>query len=284
MRYEDFNLELIRCFVTVAECKSFTEAGERLHKSQSAISVRIKKLEAVLGYELFERTSRSVELSEHGRRFQPFAFKLLHLNEEAMGALKAPELSGVLRIGIVEYFAAHRLPDLMAEIARLFPSVDLRVRLALSSSLFEALDANEVDVIIAKEDPSRSGGVPILTEQLRWVHCMDELELPQDEPLPLCTLPKPCIYRAHAIDALKERPWREAVISASVLGVQAAVTSGLGIGILGESCVLPDMKCLGKEHGLPQLPKVHLFLYGSEREKSKLAEPVIEHLRRKIVE
>ncbi|MFL0810862.1 MAG: LysR family transcriptional regulator [Agarilytica sp.] len=278
MRYEDFNLELIRCFITVAELQSFTEAGERLHKSQSAISVRIKKLEDLLGHVLFDRTSRKVELSEQGQRFLPYALKLLHLNEAAIGALQASDLRGVLRIGVVEYFAAHRLPGLVAEIARLYPSVDLRVRLALSSELFTALDANEVDVIIAKHDDMRPGGTPVLSESLHWVHCMDDGDIEAQEILPLCVLPKPCIYRAHALDALKGRPWRESVISGSVLGVQSAVMAGLGVGVLGESCVLPEMRRLSEKDGFPKLPKVILKLYGPERETSKLVKPVVRHL------
>ncbi len=282
MRYDDINLELIRCFTTVAECNSFTEAGERLHKSQSAVSIRIKKLEDILGRQLLRRTSRSVALSDHGERFLPYAMRLLHLNEEAIGALQAPDLSGRLRIGLVEYFAAQRIPGLIAELKRKFPSVDLQFRLALSSELFQLLDNSEVDVIIAKDDGSRSGGMAVLEEQMHWVRAVEPKphSYSNAEPLPLCLMPEPCIYRHFALQTLdgNMRPWREVVTSGSVLGLQRVILAGLGLGVMGESCVLPEMDVLNSQHGLPSLPKITLSLFGPHKEKSQLIDPVMSHL------
>lgn len=292
MRFDDINLELIRCFVVVAECKSFTDAGERLHKSQSAISVRMKKLETLLGRQLLIRNSRSVELSSAGELFFPYAMRLLHLNEEAIGALQAPEVAGKLRIGLVEYFAAHRLPALLVDIQRKFPAVEMQIRLGLSSELFRALDANEVDVIIAKADDSRSGGIPVLDETLHWVHCMDTPPLMlQDEfdttqgataplVLPLCLMPEPCIYRHRAVSALKDANlgWREVISSSSVLGLQSVIKAGLGLGVLGASCLLPEMNILNEKDGMPPLSNITLCLFGPDKEKSRLIEPVLSHL------
>ncbi len=290
MRFDDINLELIRCFVVVAECKSFTEAGERLHKSQSAISVRMKKLETLLGRQLLDRSSRSVELSSAGELFLPYAMRLLHLNEEAIGALQAPEIAGKLRIGLVEYFAAHRLPALLVDIQRKFPAVEMQIRLGLSSELFRALDANEVDVIIAKADDSRSGGVPILDETLHWVHCMEKPPVvPQSQSknkhgesgvLPLCLMPEPCIYRHRALKSLKgvNIGWREVVSSSSVLGLQSVIKAGLGVGVLGTSCLLPEMNILSEKDGMPPLSNITLCLFGPHKEKSRLIEPVLSHL------
>ena len=280
MRFDDINLELIRCFVTVAECGSFTEAGERLHKSQSAISVRLKKLEVMLGRELLHRTSRSVALSPHGETFLPYARRLLNLNDEAIGVLQAPEVSGQLRIGIVEYFAAHRLADLLREIRRMYPAVDLQVRLGLSAALFHALDADEVDVIIAKSDGTRSGGSFIRNEPLHWVCAADAQDEALPAVLPLCLLPEPCTYRLYALQALKSsgHTWREVVSCASVLGLQSVIAAGLGIGVAGASCLTPNMAVLGEESGLPLLPSIPLALFGPQKEKASLIEPILTHL------
>lgn len=290
MRFDDINLELIRCFVVVAECRSFTGAGERLHKSQSAISVRMKKLETLLGRQLLNRSSRSVELSSAGELFLPYAMRLLHLNEEAIGVLQAPEIAGKLRIGLVEYFAAHRLPALLVDIQRKFPAVEMQIRLGLSSELFRALDANEVDVIIAKADDSRLGGVPVLDEALHWVHCMEKPPVvPQGQSkskhgesgvLPLCLMPEPCIYRHRALKSLKgvNIGWREVVSSSSVLGLQSVIKAGLGLGVLGASCILPEMSILSEKDGMPPLSNITLCLFGPYKEKSRLIEPVLSHL------
>ncbi len=280
MRFDDINLELIRCFVTVAECGSFTEAGERLHKSQSAISVRLKKLEVMLGRELLHRNSRSVALSSHGETFLPYARRLLNLNDEAIGVLQAPEISGQLRIGIVEYFAAHRLPELLAEIRRMYPAVDLQVRLGLSAALFRALDDKAVDVVIAKSDGTRSGGSHILNEPLHWACAADYATSALPEVLPLCLLPEPCSYRLHALSALQssQREWREVITCASVLGLQTVISAGLGIGVVGASCLTPDMEVLDGQSGLPALPSIPLALFGPQKAKAQLIEPIVAQL------
>ncbi|MFL0803823.1 MAG: LysR family transcriptional regulator [Agarilytica sp.] len=286
MRYDDINLELIRCFTMVAECHSFTEAGERLHKSQSAVSIRIKKLEDILGRQLLQRTSRSVALSDHGERFLPYAMRLLHLNEEAIGALQAPDLSGRLRIGLVEYFAAQRLPGLIAELKRKFPAVELQFTLALSSELFRLLDNSEVDVIIAKDDGSRSGGIAVLEEQMHWVSAVqsEHHDYSSSDPLPLCLMPEPCVYRHFALQTLdgNMRSWREVVTSGSVLGLQQVILAGLGLGVMGASCVLPEMDVLSPQNGLPPLPKITLSLFGPHKEKSQLIDPIMSHLCHRI--
>ncbi len=283
MRYDDINLELIRCFTTVAECQSFTEAGERLHKSQSAVSIRIKKLEDILGRQLLQRTSRSVSLSDHGERFLPYAIRLLHLNEEAVGALQAPDLRGRLRIGLVEYFVAQRLPGLIAELKRKFPAIELHFTLALSAELFQLLDSGEVDVIIAKDDGTRSGGSPVLEEQMHWVRFSGGHQdtFLDAESLPLCLMPEPCIYRHFALRALDGniRPWREVVTSRSVLGLQQVILAGLGLGVMGASCVVPGMEVLSSsQYDVPPLPKITLSLFGPHKEKSQLIDPVMSHL------
>jgi len=94
--------ELLEAFVTVAEQRSFTRAAIALHRTQSAVSMQVGRLECSLGIELFHRSARRVELSAAGCNLLDYARRILALNDEAvMHVSTAPE-EGPLRIGVME--------------------------------------------------------------------------------------------------------------------------------------------------------------------------------------
>lgn len=280
MKTLDLDIELLRCFLAVVECKGFTAAGIRLNRTQSAISVRIQKLEDVLGCRLLDRTSRSVELSPHGEQLLSYAHKLLALNDETINTVCAPELSGRLRIGVVEYLAPQRLPYIAAELRRLHPKIRLEIKLALSQQLLKALDAEELDVVIAKNDDTRSDGEMLFSEQLHWVSCDKASQFP--EVLPLCLLPAPCSYRAAAVNSLAQHglPWSEVLSATNIYGIQLAVESGAGLTVLGSSAVTSKMTIAGITGELPLLPQIEIAAFGVNASNKPLLQPFMQHLKR----
>lgn len=276
----DLNIELLRCFIAVAECRNFTAAGLRLRRTQSAISVRIQKLEETLGQRLFDRTSRSVELTRQGEQLLPYAKKLLALNDETVNTLCAPELCGQLRIGVVEYLTPQRIPLIVAELRRLHPKIRVEIKLASSRELLRALDAHEIDIAIANNDPLRTDGETLFQEPLLWVSGDTNFNINQ-APIPLCLLPTPCVYRAAAIQALAQSGhiWAEVLSTSSVYGVQLAVEAGIGISVLGASALTPAMHVLGPANGLATLPVIEIAAFGLTPANQPLAAPFIEQLR-----
>ncbi|MBD8235846.1 LysR substrate-binding domain-containing protein [Pseudomonas fluorescens] len=281
----DLEIDLLRCFVAVAECKSFTGAGARLHRTQSAISVRIQRLEQLLGHRLLDRTSRSVEVTPHGEKLQFYARRLLSLNDETVSALCWPELSGNLRIGVAEYLTPHRLPMIVAELRESHPRILLEIKLALSGELLSALDEGLLDVVIAKRDSQRSGGDPLFREQLHWVSSKTATDMASGKPLQLCLHPAPCAYRTAAISSLKDcgREWVEVLSATSIYGIQLAVESGLGISVLGTSAITSNMTVIDNLAGLPTLQEIEIAIYGSTSGNKHLVSPFIKQLRHECV-
>src|SRR5215207_6074730 len=117
----DLDPDLLRCFLAVTDNGGFTAAGERIGLSQSAVSLKVKRLEEQLDRRLFARTSRSLALTEDGELLQGFARRLLAMNEEAVRRLTAPPLEGRLRLGVAEYFVPQHLADLLAGFRRAHP-------------------------------------------------------------------------------------------------------------------------------------------------------------------
>ena len=270
----DLDPDLLRCFLAVTDSGGFTAAGERIGLSQSAVSLKVKRLENQLDRRLFARTSRSLALTEDGELLQGLARRLLAMNEEAVRRLTAPPLEGRLRLGVSEYLVPQHLPGLLAGFRRAHPRVRLEVRIGLSSDLLPQLEAGGLDLVFAKRDPGDRHGRVIAEEPLVWVGSA-ELTAPH-EPLALLTMPPPCSYRAAAVGALDRigRDWEIVFTSPSIMGVQAAVTAGLGVAVLGRAAVLPGMRILGPDSGLPELPAVDVAIWGEDRAPAALSAPL----------
>lgn len=126
---------------------SFTAAAERLHSTQSAISMRIRDLEEALGQELFDRTARSARLTTKGQELVGYAERVMELMAEIKARIGDPTIvSGIVRVGVTEYVALTWLPDLVRELNARFPRVTLEMNVDLTLSLLEKLRGGEIDL------------------------------------------------------------------------------------------------------------------------------------------
>lgn len=131
-----FDRDLLRTFLAVAESGNITRAGEKVGRTQSAVSTQIKRLEDGLEEPLFKRGPRGVELTDRGKQLLPYAQRIVGLVEEAAAALRSAPLDGPVRIGIPEEYSRAILPRVL----RLSPSGIQRLRyrsVALEVSHFQ---------------------------------------------------------------------------------------------------------------------------------------------------
>lgn len=270
----NLDLDLVRAFVTVAEARSFTRAGERLGRTQSAISLQIRRLEDRLGTTVLSRDPRHVVLTPQGEAFLPQARRLLRLNDEIIAELRADDLEGEVRLGAPEDFATVHLPQILGEFARAHPKVALAVTCDLTLNLLERLKDGALDVALVKREPLGPDlGVRVWREPLVWV-AADASVLKPGEPAPLIIAPAPCVYRKRAIAALeaKGRTWRAAYTSPSLAGQHAALRAGLGLTVLPRDMTPNDLVVLGEAHGLPVLADAEIALL-----KARTAVPTAAH-------
>src|SRR6516164_5612263 len=145
------DVEQLRTFVAIVETGSFTQAGEVVHKTQSAVSMQIKKLEERLDHPIFVRDGRGSKLTEHGERLLDYARRIVKLNVEALAAFSDAELFGRVRLGVPDDYADRYLPEIMARFSRAYPGVELSVICEPSVELFERIAANELDLAIVTD-------------------------------------------------------------------------------------------------------------------------------------
>ena len=252
--------DLLRSFLTVAEHGNLTKAADRLGRTQSAVSVQIKRLETVLAARLFERQARGMVLTDAGERRLPAASRVL-ADLERVGAMFARPLAGRVRIGIPDDYGTTILQDILNRFARSHPQVDVAVRCGFSARFPAELQRNRLDVAVYAADDTDNAGETILEERAVWA-AGETWSGSKDEPVPLALFDRDCWWRDVVLETLDrtKRPYRIAFSSESVWGVKAAIAGGLAVGMLAESTLEPGMRVLGKRQGFPDLPPSCLVL------------------------
>jgi len=273
------DVDQLRTFIAIAETGSFTRAADIVHKTQSAVSMQMKRLEERLDRAIFARDGRASKLTEDGERLLDYARRIIKLNVEALAAFNDKELSGRVRLGLPDDYADRYLPEIMARFSRAYPGVELTVLCQPSVDLVELIDSNELDLAIITDCGSSRASEVFRRERLLWV-TSSRHSTHLEEPLPLALGRTSCGWRRAAIECLETigRPHHIAYSSANASAVASAVLSGLAISIFPESGLRPGMRVLSPADGFPELPPCRVGLIRNPHESSALADALAEHI------
>jgi DNA-binding transcriptional LysR family regulator len=261
-----FDPTLLTSFVTVAKAGSFTEAGRRLGLRQSTVSQHVRRLEQAAARRLFVRDTHSVALTPDGEAMLGLAQGILDANERARRYFAGSESRGRVRVGASEDFVQSRLPEVLREFTRVHLAVDLELTVGLSGALLQALDAGELDLVLAKRRPGEDRGRLVRREKLVWVGSNPGLAA-AERPLPLILYPPPSISRAIALEALERagRSWRIVCTSSSLSGLNAAALAGLGVTVQADGFAPAGLTPMPPSPALPELGHIEFVLAGPGR-------------------
>ena len=273
--------DLLRTFVTIHDLGGFTSAGELLGRSQPAISLQIKKLEAMLDTQIFLRGS-SLELTEDGEYLYGSAKQILEINDRVISRMGGDSVSGKVRLGIPNDFELAFLPKSLRNLTRTYPNIMVEVDCDISKSIYQRFQKNIYDICLVMEPEKESenrDGRDYRLDHLVWV--MNQEGLVNESTLPLVTYPQGCIYRAMQESTLGqiERHYRVAYTSPSLLGILSAVEEGLGITAMASSVVPSHLIAVKGTAKLPPLGSVCIGLYYREHELSVATQHVLDFLR-----
>ena len=267
-RIRNLPTDLLRTFLTVADLAGFTAAGAALGRSQPAVSLQVKRLEELVGVELFQRTQRGLTLTEAGRTLRGYAREMLSLNDEALARLAEPRVEGNVRLGMPYEFASSILPEILGRFAEVYPDVALEVSCQLSRDLRARFQSGELDLaFVARSAEEATADRPEWQEAVVWVGG-PRLGVEQRSPLPLVVAPEGCLYRERMTRALDSQclPWRIVYTSPTLGGIRAGVVAGLGITALAQSTLPEGVRILGPGPRLPALPPLAIdLLYETTR-------------------
>lgn len=272
--------ELLRTFVKTIDLGSFTRAGDAVGRTQSAVSLQVRRLEEMLDVPLFVRNTHRVKLTEEGIILAGYARRILALNDEAASSLSRPKVAGSVRLGAPHEYTASLLPVILGKFAQSHPGVMLEVTCDLSKNLLARQEKGEFDLVIAlHDDPAANGGTKVLTEPLLWITSPDH-ERHEQRPLSLVVAPPPCIYRNRVLQTLGELnlPWRIAYSSSSYSGIIAAVRAGLGVTLLAGSTVPEGVRVLDERDGFPAMGYLDVRLHTMQQRPSEAVRCLADYI------
>jgi DNA-binding transcriptional LysR family regulator len=273
------DLDQLQSFCAIADCGSFTEAARRVHKTQSAVSMQIKRLEERLGEELFLRDGRTVVLTPEGEALYGKARRMLRLNAEIIDMFSDEDLSGSIRFGVPDDYAVRLLPVILSSFQRTHPRIAVDVRCQPSEELLEGMKAGKYDVIVFTQGVQQEFGELFRTERMFWVASQGGSALEID-PLPLACGSLNCCWRANALESLNQigRDYRIAYVSSNALAISSAVLSDLAIGFLPESALQPGMQVISEAPGLPRLKDAQIALLRASHAYGGIYDALAQHV------
>ena len=270
---EGIGLDLLGAYVAVCRQGSLSRVAAQTGRTQSALSMQMRRLEDLVGRRLFQRTGRGVVPTAEGELLLGYATRILALGDEAMACLRKTQISGVVRIGLAEEVATTALPAALGRLHRAYPDIRLDVVVEHSVALGRLWGEGDLDVMIGPTSVVVADALATWNVALQWVCAPDRMPDPE-RPLDLVAFAAPCLWRQRMIDALAAggREHRVTFTSQSILALQAAVENGLGVGLLPpESVRAGAMRTLDGSAGLPGPLTVQYGLYARDRRT-----PVVE--------
>jgi DNA-binding transcriptional LysR family regulator len=258
---KSLDLESVQAFVFVADFKSFTRAAEAMSSTQSAVSLKLKRLEDRLGRKLIERTPRRVRISADGELFLDAARELITAQERALATFAIQQRR--LSIGISHHVTGPELPVILKRMGAQEPSLVVEIQVASSDDVLKDFDAGGLDAaIVLRHDAARRDGEVLMKERFGWFAASDWSPRP-GEPMRVATQSALCGLRAVSLRALDAAgiPWTEVFVGGGVATIGAAVSAGLAVAALTRRCAPPGTIDVGPKLALPALPPTDVVLH-----------------------
>lgn len=271
MTPQDLQIDWLKCFVAVVDAGSLSGAAPEVHRSQSAVSMQLKKLEAALGSQLLVRGPRQLQLTSEGQTLLGFARRMLDLHSEAHAALHGEDLVGRVRLGVPDDYAAKYLTPVLKRFAPRHGAVEIELDCEQSTSLIPRVARGDLDLALISRDHSRRGTL-LFHEPMVWVGS-PQFDVWRRDPLPIAVYEDTSLARRSAINslALQGRRFKVVYNSSSLAGQIAAVESGLAVAVLTRCSAPAHLQVLGSEHGLGSLEPMEVAVYRSRASRGSKA-------------
>ena len=265
------DLDAVKAFVLTAELQSFTRAAEVLGSTQSAISLKLRRLEQQLGRRLLERTPRRVRLSAEGLTFLEAARELIGAHQRAVASFGVEQRR--LVVGISHQIVGSALPALLRRMSEHDPNLVIELRVAGSREVVQDYEKGGLDAALALQPEDRRGnGEALFSESFAWIAAADWLPR-AGQPLPLSTQGESCSIRIAAVRALDQAgiAWTEVFVGKGAALVGAAAAAGLAIAVLPRRTAPAGTIDIGAALSLPPLPTQEVVLYSALRDQRSLS-------------
>jgi DNA-binding transcriptional LysR family regulator len=286
--------DLLRSFVAIAEERSFTRAASRVGRTQSAVSLQMQRLEAMLGQVVIVRgKGGSVELNEQGRHLLTRARELLALNDEIMRSMQARPVHGTIRLGIAAELTTRYLPRILDRFSQIAPAVEIEVDVAGSCHLTLKLKDGRLDLAVLRSglEPRQWPAVEIWRSPVKWI-TSDAHGQHLRDPLPLSLSPpecpwrpkefRECLWYGMVVKALEQtgRAYRIVSVSPTTQGQMASAQAGLAVATTLADDALPEgLRHVRADEQLPDLPECRYLMLKASEPRQPVTDMLAEQVR-----
>ncbi len=280
----DLDLGALRSFVTIAEVGSMTRAANRLHKTQSAISMQIKRLEDILDMTLFERNTKGMAPTASGDQLLRYANQILSLNDEAWNKLTAPEYEGQITLGVPVDIITPYIPKVLCAFNRSFPRVRVNLKSSRTIELLNEFQQGLHDIVLTTEVHPGEHGEVLSKQRVMWTGAVNG-EAWRQRPLPI-SMSKNCFFRAQVTEQLSAAgiTWQSMIetdddlAGLALVSADLAVTAELEHAVRQSSGPTPEREIIDHNEELPMLPEHSIVMYRRKGSNGELTGKLAEYL------
>jgi DNA-binding transcriptional LysR family regulator len=280
--------DLLRTLVAVVDLRSFTKAAQSFGVTQPAVSAQIKRLQFLLGFELLDKSAPGVSLTPRGQEVVSGARRMLAINDQILNMTSGTPTMQALRINIPGDSIGARIPAILADFRKRWPSVRFNVNGGSYDQAVRGLEKGELDLAVAL-----SKSEPTIEARHRWIDPAvwvrsNATQLDPHAPVPLVQFGEDCACAMAAVQTLERigREYEFAFLSRSMVSLEAAVTAGIGVLVLPRSRVGQTGLTIWEDAPLPELPQIYCGVFVREGNTweplEKLADEIAAVLRPKL--
>ncbi|WP_394061756.1 LysR family transcriptional regulator [Alcaligenes sp. WGS1538] len=230
------DINLLRTFHAVARFGRFKTAAAHVHRSASAVTAQIQKLESRLGRTLFIRNNQGVELTRAGRHLLADTREFLLLHDKLLASMSPQRIAGNIRVGVPDGYAAQFVSEFLPQLIEANPRLEVEVEARSSAELLDMFARQQLDLTLAVSRQKLDQGELLFMTQPQWVAAA-RFEHDKRLPVPVALQLQGCPYRESALHELKAHDieYRILLESSNWQAVEACLRSGLAVGIMEQA-------------------------------------------------
>src|ERR1700678_3045395 len=282
---QTIDLDLLRSLVAFNETGSLARAADRVGRTESAVSLQMKRLEEIINQRLTTRQGRRLVLTNEGYSVLHYARQMLAMNDNLLSAVSQRPFSGRLRIAASQDFGEEILPGVLKDLAARYTGVRFEVEVEGGIRGLTELEKREVDVVLTIGLEDHPSAHTLQRANVAWI-ASPELGEQIQRPVPLVVFNQPCRFKQRAIEALKKAgiPWEIVFKSPSLAGLWAAARANIGVTVRSSYWVPSGLKLLDpKKSGLPELGDTQVNIHYFEEALSASVLEMVKHIERSIL-
>ncbi|MCG8490673.1 MAG: LysR substrate-binding domain-containing protein [Sneathiellales bacterium] len=279
---KNIDTDLLRTFVAIHDHGGFIKAGNGLGRSQSAISMQMKRLEEICETSLFVRVGRKMQFTPQGEKLLSHARKLILMHDQALDSLKQSDVEGIARLGVMGDYATNVLPSIISAFLDEHPNIEVEITTGFTTELIEKL-GSDFDLVLATQQIGTTGGEVLKLETTHWAYATNR-ELPPLKEVPLALLPPGNMFREWALKTLDDAGmgWRIIFTSTSIAAVEAAAEAGIALTVVKQGSKREGLRLLDDLEELPPLPGTEIALHTAPGVISNATKLLKQHLKKQV--